>query len=267
MSEPLEYSNEALNVKAQFYSKKIMCYVEAEDDKYFWSQFFPNFVQIESKGCCTQLDILIPKICSGDVFAIVARDRDYLEFKNQLQNHHFVLYTFGHSIENTLLENSCVDFICSSHSREEYDRRPAGEKYISWLEKVQQDFKKLLQLEIAKEVENIPIEVIGRHCARFFDANHKILRNVISKLESNVENKISKEIHQKISFDESDIPLLLRGHFYASLVKTFINSSFNKKIQDSDLIERAILIWNTNHKNNRHFEYYDQLCKKAIEYV
>ena len=134
MSEPLEYSNEALNVKAQFYSKKIMCYVEAEDDKYFWSQFFPNFVQIESKGCCTQLDILIPKICSGDVFAIVARDRDYLEFKNQLQNHHFVLYTFGHSIENTLLENSCVDLICSSHSREEYDRRPAGEKYISWLE-------------------------------------------------------------------------------------------------------------------------------------
>ena len=52
----LRYSQAGLKVKARFYNRKAMVYVEGPEDLNFWSPYFDNSIfKIESVGGCKNL--------------------------------------------------------------------------------------------------------------------------------------------------------------------------------------------------------------------
>src|SRR5690554_1537643 len=103
----LRYSSNALNVLKDFYGADHVVYVEGEDDVVFWEVIFEclgfDSVKIEPKYGCSQLNDYQSKIESEGAKIIICRDADYGRYLNQLCEHPQVVYTAGHSIENSLV--------------------------------------------------------------------------------------------------------------------------------------------------------------------
>lgn len=74
----LTYSDSALGVKAAFYNKKAMVYVEGTDDIIFWEQFFDKLVyKVEDVGGCGNFNAYIQRLNNGEKSFVVAGDLDY----------------------------------------------------------------------------------------------------------------------------------------------------------------------------------------------
>jgi len=109
----IDYSIDALNVRNCFFSTDTIVYVEGDDDILFWDKVFrastSASIYIEAVGGSKELDKYIELINSGELESIAARDSDYLDFEGKKNGDSKIIYTVGHSIENSIY---CADFIC-----------------------------------------------------------------------------------------------------------------------------------------------------------
>ena len=105
----LTHSSEAVSVTAQFYNKEVVVYVEGPDDVPFWDSMFSkvvsrDFYVILPVNGKEQLTPIVADIENGTIQNVfVAADLDYNLFTEKGRSaSSYIIYTYGHSIENTM---------------------------------------------------------------------------------------------------------------------------------------------------------------------
>ena len=227
----LSYSIAALRVKASFYGKKAMVYVEGPDDVVFWDSFFERAVfAIEHVGGCSNLNPYIDKLEHGERSYLVACDSDYRSFTGESYKSPLVISTYGHSIENMMYCPNNLNELVKKLSRSTVD---SIESINKWYVKFSESCKPLLYREIVNLTYN-PLEnkvkVLGNNSAKYCMSNpcYELDDAKISKFCSDNEALFpSKEIErviEAVANDGREIRQLIRGHFYTYAVMKFIAS-------------------------------------------
>lgn len=226
----IDYSPAAYNVLARFYRAKSILYVEGDDDVPFWSKIFSEFsdtkIEILPVGGAENIDEKIKLIMTGSVKILAARDSDFLRVCNESANHDQILYTYGYSIENTLLNRHAITEITSMACRG-YDYE--SKKVDTWIDHIAHTLSNLIKKDIANYILKSGVAVLFDNCTRLMQ-NEKSCQPCEEKINIH-QSKISKY------FDEATLNLVdshlekhgislehhLRGHFLLSAVYKFID--------------------------------------------
>ncbi len=147
----LSYSDDALNVISAFYDADKLLYVEGDDDVVFWElvleQFEIRTFKVQSVGGIEELKKYIDKVASGAIDANVARDADFSYIQKPPQLHQ-VIYTYGHSIENTLFTTGTICSIIRAYGR--MTRRLIDEgECETWMNEFHSAFEQLVTYDAA----------------------------------------------------------------------------------------------------------------------
>ena len=272
----LSYSSEAINVLNKFYRVDAVIYVEAEDDEIFWNEIFSKSsnltVEYIIAGDCNQVDKAIDKIISGELNAIAARDKDYLELIGATRSHPRVIYTYGHSIENSILSTNCIAELTKLACKDtKYDHADCHD----WLKTFSTAFRGLLVMEVANEIGKFGKTIMGENCSRFMvsSSSEKPCSKKIRDHEDRIKEGIDKSIIQKsLSLTPSETNktwAALRGHFVMSGVQKFIVSRMKKRGRKSSMsldqiFSNAIFHFRTTfNSDHTEFDYYDQKVRLA----
>lgn len=272
----LAYSSDAINVLNRFFRVDVIVYVEGEDDVVFWDEVFRKCGSISAEliplGDCCQVDIYAEKILNGELNAIAARDKDYLHFLGREIVHPRVIYTVGHSIENSLLSHSSITDIAKICCR---DSRVSPSECKGWIGKFVESFRSLCSLELAKEIDCVGEVVLGDNCTRFMITDNSDIPCVqkISAHVTKVSEKLSVEAIERSSTlmpsDREGTWRSLRGHFVMSGVQKFIANRMKERgrkasISYDQLFANAILHFRSSFVSGHpEFAYYDAAVRGA----
>lgn len=230
-NEPLAYSLEALRVKALFYDKKAMVYVEGPEDINFWDPYFDRDVfEIESVNGCQNLKPYIEKLENGEKSFIVACDADYDTFKGTATSSPLVVHTYGHSIENTMYCPHNMSEIVRALSKSKTD---TTNEILSWYQKFVNSAHPLLLREITNLTylphEDKPV-VFGDTCASFCNANSPNyelddarIKKFCDENERFYPTKELEKVEAEIQKDNREERYLIKGHFLTDGVRRLIN--------------------------------------------
>lgn len=265
----LTYSNEALNIKSKFFRAKSIIYVEGDDDILFWKEIFSknstHYFEFEKVGGKEEIKKYIEKIKSKQIKSIVATDSD-LDFENKTKNN-LILYSFGHSIENTIYTSKLITDLCNSFLKENY----INEKWCEeWLSRNSEKLTPIIILDIANELACTGLDILGSNCERFLDGKssfeisedkvsnfYRIKSQLISNKFITKAESIVDEIKQK-----DNLKYFIRGHFLSNLTHKMISLSAQKKgkkvsISNESLYAAAIMgIKSHFNRSHPHFNYY-----------
>jgi len=273
----LEYSDEALNARSAFFRVKSIVYVEGDDDVMFWSEVFskvPGFsCEFEQTGGSSELDKIIDKIASGNLNAIAARDSDLLGFLGKKISNPRVLYTYGYAIENSIYTPSAIQAIARTWCK---DPGIAINECQEWVLATSRELRKLLTLEIANEIGNCGVSVLGDNCSKFMEG--KDLPTVCpDKVEAYYQDLVAKlpvalvqQADTHVGNDLGRVWDFIRGHFIASAIIRFIARRakvVGRKISVSHdaLYANAILYFGkVISKHHPHSDYYHNAALKAV---
>lgn len=225
----LEYSIEALNAKGAFHRVRAIVYVEGDDDHLFWEKVLSagglEGVRIESVGGSTTLDKYISDIEVGKLFALVARDADFLPLFGNLSTSPMVLYTFGYSIENTLYTPATLQPLAKTWSKSTAVTLRECEE---WLNQVATAFARLLHLDIANGIAKGGVPTLGDNCTRFMTGSHSAtpcaakISAFIAATEAKLTKRSVSEAERLLGPSSDRALAFLRGHFLASAVMKFL---------------------------------------------
>lgn len=224
----LAYSESALRVKAAFYNKKAMVYVEGTDDIIFWEQFFDKDVyKVEDVGGCGNFKSYIQRLNNGEKSFIIAGDLDYSPYTSSSCNSSLYVTTYSHSIENVMY---CPHNINHAVQRLARDSRIDSIKEIeNFYDRFVSNVDKLLILDVANNIFGKGVRIFGDSCFRFLD--QKNLPEIDSNKVTNFYNEIvncfeEKEIKYVKAFLQSEQRskrLLIKGHFLTEAIRLWIN--------------------------------------------
>lgn len=233
----ITYSSEALDTLPKFHRKKLVIYVEGDDDVPFWNAVFQafevqNFI-IKPAGGTNEIEKYTESILRDDSEIYIARDSDFKELLQAQDIHPRIIWTYGHSIENTLYHPIHLAEIISIYARtQEY----APSQAENWLNNFSNEFRALLICEISNEIYKRGVEILGDKCCRFLMSN----KSCIPSRESIIEhfNKIrpgftndeysTAENILNLATDRKPIFFLMRGHFLTHAVTNFIKNEVKK---------------------------------------
>ena len=166
----IEYSVAARNAKAAFLGVDYIVYVEGPDDVPFWEELFVRFsdlqVSIEAVGGATELQKYVQEIEGGLLNAVAACDRDYGALQECLSDSPRILYTYGHSIENSLYIPEVV-LGAIRHIGRLNSRDVDAEEYERWVANFAQSVDELLTRDVAVCILGAGETVLGLNCTRF----------------------------------------------------------------------------------------------------
>lgn len=224
----LVYSESALRVKAAFYNKKAMVYVEGTDDIIFWEQFFDKKVyQVEDVGGCGNFKSYIQRLNSGENSFIVAGDLDYSPYMHSSCRSSLYITTYSHSIENIMY---CPHNINHAVQRLARNSRIDSIKEIeSFYNRFVSNVDKLLILDVANNIYDKGVKIFGNSCCKFLDQKNlpEIDPNKVSDFyNEKVKYFEVKEInHVKAILQAEQRPkrLLIKGHFLSEAIRLWIN--------------------------------------------
>ena len=241
-SNSLRHSDEGISISSRFYNKKVMVYVEGPDDIPFWNAMFrrvvsDDFFEIEAVNGKNQLTDIITKIENGSIInTFVATDLDYCLFPNDGRSQSvFVIYTYGHSIENTMFCPQNVAMYIKNAARSPHS---FSEQVDSWFNTTCERVQALLPFEI---LNSIDIEckhhvsdgnnsIMGKGFYFYKDNTdgfsidpHIIERETTSHpdFDGGLINRIKESL---ISSPQRGIRFLIQGHFIADAAMNFIKS-------------------------------------------
>lgn len=269
MSDNLEYSIEAENTLSEFTETDYVVYVEDKDDEFFWKKIFSTFCSRktfsfryeENITGCAILDKKIKLIESGILNSsiLVARDSDYLEYKNEKVCHKNILYTYGHSIENCLFSNIALHSIIENYSRNSVSK----ENIQYWLSETHTKIQELLKLDIAIQISQCGISILGNSCQRFL-TNKKSYELDKQKISSFIHETLGSHSYIKDNISHfEEIPLhFIKGHFLVSLISQFIRYAcqYNNLPIDNLMSTSFILLDKTLEQDPDRHNYYYNLC-------
>lgn len=227
--DELRYSQAGLRVKARFYNRKAMVYVEGPEDLNFWSPYFDQSIfKIESVGGCKNLVSYINDLERGVDTFIVACDADYTNFTGSAYSSDLIVTTYGHSIENMMYCPHNLSEIVKKLSRSLEDTTTEIE---SWYE----DFVKTAHPLLLREICNLvyrpkdeKVVVFGNSSARFCKIKpcYELDESAVAKfcLENAMyfpETEL-KKIETEVSKDMREERQLIKGHFLTHAVSCLI---------------------------------------------
>lgn len=230
----LEYSDGAMNVLNMFHERDVMVYVEGVDDIHFWEVVFSRAsrfsVKIEPAGGICELEKIIKKIEHGKITAIAACDLDH-RFPNRLANPSSnVIYTYGHSIENTIICEHTIKSVISAHAKTSRANVSSVALHL-WRREFYSAIKELVLFDIANFIYKKGFSILGDNCSKFLvDGSSDRLSE--SKLASHVEKLRPSfkdvdfiDIENRIRDSAREVIDYIRGHFLFSM---FLKYSYNK---------------------------------------
>ena len=273
----LSYSSDAINTLNRFHQCDRMVFVEGDDDILFWDYLFEKMstvnVKIEAVGGSLELDKIIEKIISNEVTVIAARDSDYKGLLGENEVHNNVLYTYGYSIENTMLTAATLKTItqisCRNNTLTEEDCK-------GWLDDFAGELYELVCTDVANYKYSLSTCVLGDNCTRFMKSNRSPYFDG-NKIKSHLSDNcklISRRRRNSIKsiFEENGYVLLdfIKGHFVFSAVIKFINNKAkgfgrNVSVSSEQLYSNILQAFQHGFTNEHpHYDfYYDEI--NAVE--
>lgn len=229
----LNYSYDALNVKAAFYGAERMLYVEGQDDLLFWEFILKKFnksgFQVEDLGGKEEVIKRINEVREGLVDCIIATDADFNLLNPDYCDQESILLTYGHSIENSIITAYSIIKLSKVYARTkaEIDR----DTVESWLAESEAILSDLIICDAANDVGGLGISVLGDNCARFMTSNKSAVLCKVKidtalsyiKADNRIEAEISTILQTFSNCSRSMIDFL-RGHFYATMMMRKANS-------------------------------------------
>jgi Protein of unknown function (DUF4435) len=225
-----EYSTDALEVKGAFYNKEITIYVEGIDDPIFWTEILKlvnKEAYIEDVGGCNELEKYIKKITEEDAEFYIATDRDHSDFLNE--NHLLserILFTYGHSIENTMYKCNSINEIIVKYSRKvNLNLKFEIQNILTNFENKVDD---LLVYDIANRRYGRGIKVFGNTCARFLKNKNSTelcetkINQFILTIKDNFTEEEIQNTNQLINNISKSKWYLVKGHFISLLIINII---------------------------------------------
>lgn len=273
----LEYSAEALSVKNRFHRVDNMVFVEGDDDVIFWEVIFEKFseatVRIESLGGKPEVVKVAEEVVKGRAAVIVALDSDFDHFVGRME-HDKMLYTFGYSIENTLLcSESLVQSIrsvgCLPMSKIRID------DCKEWMEFSAEAVKPLVLHDIKNAESGFGVTVIGQNCSdlmkskRSLDVCESLVEARLSKLGFSIDETEAKRYLEIMRENESTLLDHLRGHFFFSLCWRFVTQICKKakaKLTLSyDAFFAVLATWFSGHFGDAHphYSHYERIVLRV----
>ncbi len=233
----LRHSHDALYVLGKFSRGNVIVYVEGRDDVRFWEEVFEKIctlnVKFEWVGGSSELEKLVGDVVSGNLQAFIARDSDYSSLDGSQFNHPRVFYTYGHSIENSLISKKSISVCIRNIGRLSLHKVSERDCEI-WLADFHKTIEDILSLDICLHLKNAGKEVLGANCGRFTvkKGSPELSGSKIEDVKK-AENFVS--FSQEISSLETTLigqsrtlADFLRGHFLFSAVLCYVNSSIKE---------------------------------------
>ncbi|MFP1741822.1 DUF4435 domain-containing protein [Lonsdalea quercina] len=272
----IEYSVDAINSLSSFYDKELVIYVEGEYDILFYDALLTsmgyNNYKILNRDGSEELDSYIEKIVSENANIIAFRDSDYLDFNGGKFSHDRVIYTHGHSMENSLLvDDMIVKLIKNSAKR---IKTKGKSSFLLWFNDFYEKIKKIISLDILSFRTNKGLSILGDNCTRFMNnENCAVVNNEkINNYYKKFDYKFKKEDLDKLG--DIDLKPYIRGHFLFSMIyKYVINDAqeLNSKarLTYETMYCSAILILTDLLKGNNYpfYDYYSSRIEKAFQSI
>lgn len=274
----LQYSDDALNVRNNFFKVDSIVYVEGDDDVLFWQEVFAHIpdarLEIEAVGGSNEIDQIIEKIKTGQVNSIAARDADFLAIQGTSLTHPRIIYTYGYSIENSLYTIESLTILARLWCKT--NKIPLTE-CATWLTSLASEAKQLIHLDLANRLSNCGISTITDNCTRFMTSqtsctpcSNKISTQAIVGIQTIPQ---ADQTHAEAALGDLPENLLrwIRGHFLATAVLKFIHAkakALGRKIDLSYDALYATAISNfgrTLPTSHPHKNYYLQIASSAYQ--
>lgn len=272
------YSNDALDIRNEFFGVKAIIYVEGDDDVLFWQEIFSKVTneefEIESVGGANELDAYIEKIKSNQLSSIIAaRDADFLPLSQEKNTNSKILYTYGYSIENSLYEQRAITQLARLWSK---SQKITEAEVKIWLREFSEDISPLVHLDVANYLSKQGLETLGDNCSRYTTNNksEKIcktkVKNAVKQIAPLIPPQYITIAKKEIGNTTTKILNHIRGHFLATATHRYIvqkAKSLDKKVTISaeSLYAAAISIFSItlNIMEHPHTNYYISSAKKA----
>ena len=252
----LQYSEDALNVKAFFYNKRWMVYVEGKDDIVFWNEIFSeisNDFQIQEVDGYSNLIPYMDSIIAGTSYSVVARDRDHSYYlDNDRYSNDCIITTYGYSIENTMYCRCNINNTIKKLARKTND---FSIEIDSWYNDFCHKSLKLLPYDIINYLYGKGISCFGDTCHKFLVSNHseflddKKINSFIEENKSRFTEQEIDEVNRKIEADSRENQFKIKGHFLTNGVINLIKKqvqNMNKTVVLSNDAIYALMV--TCHK-------------------
>ena len=256
----LRHSDEGVSVSSRFYNKKVMVYVEGPDDVAFWDAMFrrvisDDFYEIEAVNGKNNLSYYIEGLENGSIKnAFVATDLDYSLFpKDNRSSSVFVIYTYGHSIENTMF---CPCNIAAYIRRALHSTKNYTSHVNDWLKITCERAQALLPYDIINSIDNNCKYHISNGQNTFLGKKFYFYQDKSDLIHID-QSIIEKETISHPDFDKEEIKRLrdymssscsremrhlIQGHFLADAAMNFIRETLKKMGQKIVLSEDAIYL-------------------------
>lgn len=241
----LVYSPSGLRVKALFYNKKAMVYIEGEDDIIFWEQFFdPEVYEVQDVGGCNNFEFYYDQIRKGNKSFIIAADADYRGFVyNDVSP--LVVRTYSHSVENMMYCPQNLNYMIQRHCR---SSKVSGLRYINTFYKdFMQKCHKLLVLDVANYIFGKGIKVLGDTCYRFLDQQNLpfIDQNAVDTYYNSIVGRFTAEeiaeAENRIAQDPREERLMIKGHFMTEAIRLLVDGFIRQKSTKNPRISGDVL--------------------------
>lgn len=277
IKKEISYSIDALRVKARFYGKKAMVYVEGPEDINFWDPYFERDVfEIESVNGCQNLVPYITLLETGEKSFIVACDSDYNWYKKQDYESPLIVTTYGHSIENMMYCPYNINEIVRKLSKTNVD---SIDKINEWYKNFVKSAHPLLLREILNQIykpqEDKP-KVFGNSSARFckenkcYELDDLKINSYCEKIKKSYPQEELNNIESLITKDPREERQLIKGHFYTDAIQKYIeylsknlSNSKNIKIPNAALYALFVHCTQCKQQNCKEKEHLQNVVEKA----
>lgn len=237
-SEVFDLSIAARNVEARFYNKLGIVYVEGNDDKLFWAQYFnPKHFEIRIVDGCKNLEAYEDDILHHGLKCIVAKDADYSSYKPKREEHPLIVYTLSHSIECVMYcpynVNSCLKRLAKTFDDHLEEIQQSYSSFFS-------DAKELIAYDVANNVFGVGCSVCGNSCIPFMESNHSIKISVekrdefLKKISPNFSKEQMDKVYEMLEKDKRQLRQIAKGHFQTAFVSNLLKILTFKITKDKE---------------------------------
>lgn len=233
--EWFSYSNEAKSVQHAFYDAKFILLVEGKDDVPFWNHQFGRYIPDEDFEILRadgkknyQKDI--DGILDGSITNVVAAcDADYTDFQDGRPDHPCIVWTYGHSIENTMFcPFSISEFIKTwTSTTTNYQSEIEG-----WIDSYCTSAGCLLPYEIKNTIDTDhraePPKVLKdkyhhlKTSERCSDLDEQKISEHLSSIRDRFNSDDIAEINTRIYTNSKELRHIIQGHFLAAGIMEYI---------------------------------------------
>ncbi len=267
-----------------------MGYVEGVDDIFYWSkkldEYEINDIFLEEVGGKQEINEKIKSLneCKKmDNLNFIFLDKDYNEILGKIVNNKQIIYTYGHSIENSFCcKKNLIEIIRDYNNIQKSEIEKIKEieiEYDKFIKKIEELTKELLVFDILNEKKagSKSYRAIGfipdHSYEQFFDKKLRWKKSPqydLQFLRNHADKSFSKnEIEElKGKLNNLDWRKCIRGHFFNSVCYLFfstqINDSLNLKGFNQRLIEKCSYC---NDKECSEKKYYREKFEKIKELI